>query len=130
VGIALAGGLAAGLFVAPLAGLLIAAVMLLELREARLRAVVLSGAIGCLLAMATYVVVSQHSNKFVSDISWPAHFGVANSLVWIALFLFAADARHRSSSGAHAHAHAHVPAHAARAGEKDGPAQSDVPEAE
>jgi len=100
VGIALAGGLAAAVFVAPLAGLLIGAVTLFEAREPRLRSIVLGGAIGCLLAMAGYVVVGQHSNRFVSDISWPAHFGVANSLVWIALFLFAADAvvqwaRHR-----------------------------------
>jgi hypothetical protein len=100
IGIALVGGLAAGLFVAPLAGLLIAAAMLLELREARLRIVVVGGAIGCLVAMAGYVVVSQHSHGFLSNIQWPSHFGVANSLVWIALFLLAGDAvvqwaRHR-----------------------------------
>jgi arabinofuranan 3-O-arabinosyltransferase len=90
--LALAGGLAAGLFVAPLLGLLIAAVILLELRIARIRVAIVAGAIGLLVATAGYVAVRQSGAKFVSDISWPGHFGVANSLVWIALFLLAADA--------------------------------------
>ena len=90
--IAVIAGVAAGLFVAPLAGLLVAAVTLLELRVERSRVLVLAGALGLLIAMAVYVVVSQHANGFVSDINWPTHFGVANSLVWIAIFLFAADA--------------------------------------
>ena len=64
----------------------------------------LGGALGLLLVMAGYVVFRQHANGFVSDINWPTHFGVANSLVWISLFLFAGDAlaqwaRSRSGSG-------------------------------
>jgi arabinofuranan 3-O-arabinosyltransferase len=90
--LALIAGLATGLFVAPLAGLLVAAVTLLELRVARSRLVVLAGALGLLIVMAGYVVFRQHASGFVSDINWPTHFGVANSLVWISLFLFAADA--------------------------------------
>ncbi len=102
--LALFAGVATGLFVAPLAGLLVAAVTLLELRVERSRIVVLVGALGLLVVMAGYVVFRQHANGFVSDINWPTHFGVANSLVWIALFLFAADAlaqwaRARAASG-------------------------------
>jgi arabinofuranan 3-O-arabinosyltransferase len=92
VGFAVIGGLIAGLFVAPLAGLLIAAVILLEMRVPRSRIAVLGGAVGLLIATLVYVAAYQSVNHFVSDISWPAHFGVANSLVWVALFLLAADA--------------------------------------
>jgi hypothetical protein len=91
-GFALLGGLVAGLFVAPLAGLLVAAAILLEIRVARSRIAVVGGALGLLVATLGYVSVAQSSGRFVSDISWPAHFGVANSLVWIALFLLVADA--------------------------------------
>ncbi len=91
VGIALVVGLAAALFVAPLAGLLVGAVVLLELRVDRSRVVVVVGTLGLLVVTAAYVTIHQHRNAFVPDINWPAHMGVANSLVWIAVFLLAAD---------------------------------------
>ena len=84
-------GLAAALFVAPLAGLLVGAVVLLELRVDRSRVVVVVGTLGLLVVTAAYVTIHQHRNAFVPDINWPAHMGVANSLVWIAVFLLAAD---------------------------------------
>jgi hypothetical protein len=91
VGIALLGGLVAGLIVAPLTGVLIAAVVLLGLRVDRSRLVTVLGTVGLLAATAGYVTLHQHRNGFVSDINWPFHEGLANSLVWIALCLLGAD---------------------------------------
>ncbi len=91
MGIALLGGLVAGLIVAPLTGVLIAAVVLLGLRVDRSRLVTVLGTVGLLAATAGYVTLHQHRNGFVSDINWPFHEGLANSLVWIALCLLGAD---------------------------------------
>ena len=85
------GGLAAALFVAPSAGALVGAVVLLELLVDRSRIVVVAGTVGLLVATAGYVALHQHRNAFVPDINWPAHMGLANSLVWVAVFLLAAD---------------------------------------
>jgi hypothetical protein len=89
--IAVAVGLAAALFVAPLAGLLVAAVVLVELLVDRSRIVVVAGTLGLLMITIGWVTLHQHRNAFVPDINWPAHMGLANSLVWIAVFLLAAD---------------------------------------
>jgi len=91
VGIALVGGLVAGLMVAPLTGALIAAVILLGLRVDRSRLVTVVGTVGLLVATAGYVTLHQHRNGFVSDINWPFHEGLANSLVWVAVCLLGAD---------------------------------------
>jgi hypothetical protein len=91
VGIALLGGLVAGLIVAPLTGVLIAAVVLLGLRVDRSRLVTALGTVGLLAATAGYVTLHQHRNGFVSDINWPFHEGLANSLVWVSLCLLGAD---------------------------------------
>jgi len=104
LGIALLGGLVAAVVVAPLAGVLTAAVILVELLVDRSRLVVVAGTIGLLLATVGYVTVEQHGNAFVSDINWPSHTGVANSLVWLALCLLGADGlvqwtRHRRGVG-------------------------------
>ncbi len=89
--IAVLGGLAAALFVAPLAGLLVGAVILLELLVDRSRIVVVVGTLGLLVVTTGYVTLREHRNAFVPDINWPGHMGLANSLVWIAVFLLAAD---------------------------------------
>ena len=104
LGIALLGGLVAAVVVAPLAGVLTAAVILVELLVDRSRLVVVAGTMGLLLATVGYVTVEQHGNAFVSDINWPSHTGVANSLVWLALCLLGADGlvqwtRHRRGVG-------------------------------
>ncbi len=91
VALAVVVGLAAALFVAPLAGVLVGAVVLFELLVDRSRVVVVAATLGLLVITAGYVAVHQHRNAFVPDINWPAHMGVANSLVWIAVFLLAAD---------------------------------------
>jgi hypothetical protein len=91
VAIAVLGGLAAALFVAPLAGVLVGAVLLLELLVDRSRIVVVVATVGLLVATAGYVALHQHRTVFVPDINWPAHMGLANSRVWIAVFLLAAD---------------------------------------
>jgi hypothetical protein len=91
VGIAVVMGLAAALFVAPLAGVVVGAVLLLELLVDRSRIVVVAGTMGLLVVTAGYVTLHQHRNGFVPDINWPAHMGLANSLVWMAVFLLAAD---------------------------------------
>ena len=90
-GIALLGGLVAGLIVAPLTGVLIAGVVLLGLRVDRSRLVTVVGTVGLLAATVGYVTLHQHRNGFVSDINWPFHEGLANSLVWVALCLLGAD---------------------------------------
>jgi len=105
LGIALLGGLVAGVVVAPLAGALTAAVILVELLVDRSRVVVVAGTVALLLATVGYVTVAQHDNAFASDINWPSHTGVANSLVWLALCLLGADGlvqwvRHRRGVGA------------------------------
>ena len=81
----------AGLIVAPLTGVLIAGVVLLGLRVDRSRLVTVVGTVGLLAATAGYVTLHQHRNGFVSDINWPFHEGVANSLVWVAVCLLGAD---------------------------------------
>ena len=91
LGIALLGGLVAGVVVAPLAGVLTAAVILVELLVDRSRVVVVAGTQGLLLATVGYVASAQRGNAFASDINWPSHVGVANSLVWLALCLLGAD---------------------------------------
>jgi drug/metabolite transporter (DMT)-like permease len=103
VGVALLGGLVAGLIVAPLTGVLIAAVILFGLRVDRSRLVTVVGTVGLLAATAGYVTLHQHRNGFVSDINWPFHEGLANSLVWVALCLLGADGvvqwvRHRDGA--------------------------------
>jgi arabinofuranan 3-O-arabinosyltransferase len=105
LGIALLGGLVAGVVVAPLAGVLTAAAILVELLVDRSRVVVVAGTVALLLATVGYVTVEQHDNAFASDINWPSHTGVANSLVWLALCLLGADGlvqwvRHRRGAGA------------------------------
>jgi arabinofuranan 3-O-arabinosyltransferase len=105
LGIALLGGLAAGVVVAPLAGVLTAAVILVELLVDRSRMVVVAGTVGLLLATVVYVTVEQRANAYASDINWPSHTGVANSLVWLALCLLGADGlvqwvRHRRGGAA------------------------------
>ena len=89
--VALGGGLVAALFVAPAAGLLVAAVILMELLVDRSRIVVVAGTVGTLVVTVGYVALHQHRNAFLSDINWPAHMGLANSLVWVAVFLLASD---------------------------------------
>jgi arabinofuranan 3-O-arabinosyltransferase len=89
--IAVAGGLVAGLFVSPLAGALLAAVILLELLVDRSRIIVVAATLGILVTTTGYVVVDQRRHHFASDINWPAHMGLANSLVWVAVFLLATD---------------------------------------
>jgi hypothetical protein len=91
LGIAVVVGLAAALFVAPLAGVLVGAVVLLELLVDRSRIAVVAGTLGLLVVTAGYVTLHQHRNGFVPDINWPAHMGLANSLVWVAVFLLSAD---------------------------------------
>jgi len=66
-------------------------VILLELLVDRSRVIVVAATLGILVATAGYVVVHQRSNHFMSDINWPAHMGITNSLVWVAVFLLAAD---------------------------------------
>jgi len=85
------GGLVTGIIVAPLAGLLIAAFMLAELRIDRARTVVLTTTVGLLGATAGYVALHQYRNGFIANINWPSHAGIANSLVWIALCLVGVD---------------------------------------
>lgn len=99
--IALGAGLVAALFVAPLAGVLVAAVVLLELLVDRSRILVVAGTVGTLVVTVGYVALHQHRNAFIPDINWPAHMGLANSLVWVAVFLLASDGlvmwvRHRT----------------------------------
>jgi hypothetical protein len=89
--IAVVVGLAAALFAAPAAGVLVGAVVLLELLVDRSRIVVVVGTLGLLLLTAAYVTLHQVRNSFVADINWPAHMGLANSLVWVAIFLLATD---------------------------------------
>ncbi len=89
--IALGAGLVAALFVAPLAGVLVAAVVLLELLVDRSRILVVAGTVGTLVVTVGYVALHQHRNAFIPDINWPAHMGLANSLVWVAVFLLASD---------------------------------------
>ena len=91
LGLALVGGVVAGLIVAPAAGGLVAAVVLLELRVDRSRIVVVAATVGLLVATAGYVALHQHRNGFLSDINWPSHMGWANSLVWVAVGLLGAD---------------------------------------
>ena len=81
----------AALFVSPLAGALLAAVILLELLVDRSRIIVVAATLGILVTTTGYVVVDQRRNHFASDINWPAHMGLANSLVWVAVFLLATD---------------------------------------
>jgi hypothetical protein len=85
------GGLVAGLIVAPAAGVVLAAVVLLELRVDRSRILVVVGTVGLLVVTAGYVALHQRRNGFLSDINWPSHMGWANSLVWVALCLLGAD---------------------------------------
>ncbi len=91
VAVAVVGGLVAALFVSPLAGLLVGAVVLLELLVDRSRILVVAATLGLLVATVGYVVLHQHRNDFTPDINWPAHMGITNSLVWVAVFLLAAD---------------------------------------
>jgi hypothetical protein len=104
VAIAVLVGLAAALFVAPAAGVLVGAVVLLELLVDRSRILVVAATLVLLLATTGYVTLHEHRNAFVPDINWPAHMGLANSLVWISVFLLAADGvvawvRHRRGPG-------------------------------
>jgi arabinofuranan 3-O-arabinosyltransferase len=113
LGLALVGGVAAGLIVAPAAGVVVAAVALLELRVDRSRMVVVAATVGLLVATCGYVALHQHRNGFLSDINWPSHMGWANSLVWVAVCLLGADGlvqwvRHR-----HRHRHRGRPGDAA-----------------
>jgi hypothetical protein len=85
---------------------LVAAVVLLELVVDRSRIVVVVGTMGLLVAATVYVALHQHRNAFVPDINWPAHMGVANSLVWVAVFVLVADGvvawvRHRRGPPPH-----------------------------
>jgi hypothetical protein len=91
LGIALLGGLVAGVVVAPLAGVLTAAILLVELMVDRSRVVVVAGTVALLLATVGYVAAEQNGNAFASDINWPSHTGLANSLVWLALCLLGTD---------------------------------------
>jgi hypothetical protein len=91
LGVAVLVGLAAALFVAPWAGVLVGAVVLLELLVDRSRILVVAATLGLLVATTGYVALHQHRNVFVPDINWPAHMGLANSLVWISVFLLTAD---------------------------------------
>jgi len=70
---------------------LVGAVVLLELLVDRSRIAVVAGTLGLLVVTAGYVTLHQHRNGFVPDINWPAHMGLANSLVWVAVFLLSAD---------------------------------------
>jgi hypothetical protein len=92
IGIAVLGGLGAAAIVAPLAGLAIAAVILLGLRIDRGRIVPVLGALGLVVLTGALVFRDQITYRYLSDINWPGHFPVANSLAWLAVLLLAADA--------------------------------------
>jgi hypothetical protein len=100
--LALAGGLAVGFFVMPLAGLAVGLALALELRVPRARAVVVAAIVGLLLALMAYMTWTQWHNRYLPDIIWPTRFSPANSLAWMALSLLGVDGlvqfvRHRVS---------------------------------
>lgn len=129
----LIGGLAAGFFIQPLAGLVIAAVLVLELRVARARALVVAAIVALMLSLAGYMMWAQWRNGYLPDITWPARFGPANSLAWMAVALLGVDGlvqvvRHRVRGGdrratTRPGAHPDVPAEARTLNSSDDPSQ-------
>ena len=107
--LALAGGLAVGFFVMPLAGALIAVALAVELRVPRARGLVVAAIVALLLALTGYMAWTQWHQRYLADIIWPTRFSPANSLAWTALCLLGVDAvvqfvRHRvddRSTGSH-----------------------------
>jgi hypothetical protein len=50
------------------------------------------GALGLVVLTGALVFRDQITYRYLSDINWPGHFPVANSLAWLAVLLLAADA--------------------------------------
>jgi arabinofuranan 3-O-arabinosyltransferase len=85
-------GVVAGLVSSPLAALPVAVAALLGLRTRWGGLAVRAGAAAALAGAGGYVVVEQLLHRFLPNIEWPAQFGAANTLGWVAVVLVGTDA--------------------------------------
>jgi hypothetical protein len=85
-----AGGVAAAV-AAPRVGLVVGAATLLVLLVPRLRFVLGTAAVACVMAAAAYVVVHQHQFPVPDNGSWPHSFEVASEWAWAGVVFLGAD---------------------------------------
>jgi len=84
-------GVAAGVCVAPLAGVVIAVAVVGAALVRGGRLVLAAGATGLVVATAVTMMVIEASDHLYGNGDWALHFGVANTLVWLAVALLVAD---------------------------------------
>ena len=88
----LAAGLLTAGFIAPLAGLVVGALVALALWRPGWRVGLSLGAPAAVGASALYVLELQYRYRFPAKLDWPQHFGKVVSLTWIGVALFVAGA--------------------------------------
>ena len=87
----LTGGVA-GVITAPIAAPIIAAAVVLGCLVPRSRPLFVLAPFGLLVGTGAYMVDQQLGHRYVSSISWPAAFPVANTLTWMAIIVLVAGA--------------------------------------
>ncbi|MHB8456259.1 MAG: discoidin domain-containing protein, partial [Acidimicrobiales bacterium] len=85
-------GLLALLLAGPLAGLIVAVACLVAMTVPWGQMLLCGGAGLVMIAAALEVVRHQYVNRYLPGGGWPAHFGLASSLVWLAVVLLGAHA--------------------------------------
>ncbi len=83
---------AAGIFVAPWVGVLVAAAVLLVLLRPRWRAVLSLAPAFALAACAAYIAAKQFHTHLPATFEWPTFFWQVRTLGWISIVLLAGDA--------------------------------------
>jgi MFS family permease len=85
-------GLATGGVVAPLAGLVVGAIVAMALWRPGGRAMLSLGASAAIGISALYVLELQFRYRFPTKLDWPQHFAKVVGLTWVGVALFVADA--------------------------------------
>jgi arabinofuranan 3-O-arabinosyltransferase len=91
VGVPLAAGVIAGMFVQPWAAPILAAVTFAALWWPRARVALRLFPPLAVAVCGLYIAVQQERHRFAAHFEWPTFFGRVNQLAWLAVVVLAAD---------------------------------------